>query len=523
MKILHVIAGVGQSAPAELQAAHKDALESVAHALSESENEIEVVIVGLPGEEPAGGPWRFEPTTLEPLGKSGFKTVRRLPYLSDIIRPLQQSGDFALGILTNADIRICPTFYTDVADRWVNKPLPTSITRMTLSTEFHDVHTKNHSGESGQKEHPGHDCFIADQRSWRNAHVGEVVVGVQGVMKPLIWSLGDIGRPVQVLHGSGLTSHVGDDRVWTHKEFSDYRDHNKKALNKLARETVNSRGQDAMDASPSLRSWLGGTNESLIFSLNPGRSGSESLARQLSRSSNAISGHEREPIMMGPWLRMVGFEGLASTRRLRNVKYRAIKVERELFGSGAYIDTSHLFLYTFADVVMEQFEGSDIAVVRLHRDPLKVAKSFFELGYFSRQSTLGPDWHFWPTWPASYFPISTSDITSEWDLVFGSLVDFYRRQDAFLQKNKGKLRVIPMRTSDLNDPAWLDSLTSNLGVSPVREADSSKNSKIWNTKKGERVRSIQYDQVEREFSLFCQRFAIDRAELESLGWDGPFQ
>jgi len=524
MHIRHVIAGVGSSAPLELQRAHAQVLASVARAFAAATPRItvEIIVVGLPDEPPPPGPWVFHATRREALGGRGFATRRALPFLSDVIAPLQQADEFRIGILSNADIEIVEDFYERVAVNFRSIPVPTSITRLTHYASLQPGNSSDHGPTT--TEHPGHDCFVADSADWHRAAAGDVVLGIPGVMKALLWSLARPGIPVRVLHGTGWTHHQEDARAWAAAKMGQYVKHNEIALTSLAEELLSLRGDGFLATVPSMRPYLGREPDqrTMVFSLNPGRSGSESLARLMTTFMQVNSVHERAPTMMGPWLRMVGFRGQAETEEQRRFKARLVEKEREDVTYGIYADTSHLFLYTFSDVVLDHFQEEDIVLVRLHRDPLEVALSYINLGYFSRTSTLGMDWYFWPTWPTSLIPMSIEDIRSEWDLVFGSLIDFYRRQALFLARYSGRLRVIPLRTRDLVDAAWQDGLASSIGVRRDTSAATRMSVLRWNQKRNERVRALSYEQVSQEFALFCRRFAIDSDELDRLGWGGPF-
>jgi len=485
--------------------------------------DLQIIIVGFPDEPAPEGPWTFVAAEHPPLGESGFKVRRRLPLLSDLVKPLQGTGSFDMGILTNADIELTEIFYERILHLWSITGGATSITRTNLPAG--SAHTMLDDHLEHFPEHPGHDCVIASSEDWSRVVTGSVALGIPGVMKPLLWTLGDSHTPVRTLHRTRLTVHRGDDRVWSNSKFSDYAEHNHNELRQIARDTSARLGEDAVRRSPSIRAYLDEPPNSkmLIFALSPGRSGSESLARLFASVPGTNSGHEREPMVMGPYLRMTGFEGMTSTRAARRFKARAIEVERALFPEGIYVDTSHLFLYTFGDIVMEHFTTEEIVVIRLHRDPLDVVRSYMELGFFSRRNTLGPDWHFWPTWPQSYMPMDVSDVRSEWDLAFGSLVDFYRRQADFVDTYKDRVRVLPIRTNDLSDPAWHDSLLGSVGLGTDRLPHAPGIEERWNHKGNERVRKFSRAQVEEEFHSFLDRFGIDAEELAELGWHGPFR
>jgi len=481
-----------------------------------------VIVVGLPDEQPPEGPWTFRPTTRVPLGEKDFAVRRRLPYLSDLVDPLQESETFDIGIVTNADIELEVDFYEKIHQAWGTDPSPVSVTRMTQVPADDD--SQGETGSWQSHEHPGHDCLIAAPRDWKRAKSGDVVLGVPGVMKALLWSLHDGSRPVRILHASGWTFHRGDERDWADSRVQDYAEYNRAALRRVAADLVAERGINIVYVSPSIRPYIDKPpdQDTMVFSVNPGRSGSESLARLLANSTQVAAGHEREPMMIGPWLRMVGFEGQARTRHERRVKAKAVEVEMDLMPDGVYADTSHMFLYTFSDVVLDHFADKNLVVIRLHRNPLEVARSFIELGYFSRNSRLGMDWHFWPTWPSSLVSMPVAAVTGEWDLVFGSLIDFYRRQSQFFIEHGERVRVVPLRTGDMSDPAWQDAVAGAIGVESLGSGTPGRSQIHLNRKQHERVRSVSLAQVCDEFSDFCRRFTIEAEELSHMGWDGPF-
>ena len=155
------------------------------------------------------------------------------------------------------------------------------------------------------------------------------------------------------------------------------------------------------ERSPALRPTPPGamTRRTIIFSANPGRSGSAFLANVLGGSPEIDAGHERVPAMTGPWLRRIARHGLAESYTARLVKAEAIAIERShLASKQIYCDTSHMFVKTFADVVLDEFRDDTIVVIALRRDPALTARSFFELGL------LGPqpgNWHDWMVCPTS--------------------------------------------------------------------------------------------------------------------------
>ena len=127
----------------------------------------------------------------------------------------------------------------------------------------------------------------------------------------------------------------------------------------------------------------------LIFSINPGRSGSTYLARLLSLSDRVDAGHERVPVMAERTLRRAKQRGLEATYQERS-RRKVPAIRRRLDAihhNKVYAETSHLFAKTFADVVMDAFvtdhalhgykEPCRVDVIVLQRDLLDTACSFF--------------------------------------------------------------------------------------------------------------------------------------------------
>ena len=165
----------------------------------------------------------------------------------------------------------------------------------------------------------------------------------------------------------------------------------------------------------------------LIFSANVGRSGSGYLAKLLGSVPGVDAGHERLPAMVGAWARRVFANGLEESFEARRIKSCAIKAELSISESHTYVDTSHMFVKTFADVVAHDFPAEAITVVSLRRNVIDLVGSFFELDEFG--PIRGP-WHDFlqlPTSPSSRFRLDLDEVESQFDLIFGYLVDQHIR------------------------------------------------------------------------------------------------
>lgn len=196
----------------------------------------------------------------------------------------------------------------------------------------------------------------------------------------------------------------------------------------------------------------------LVFSANPGRSGSGFLARLLDTSPSIDAGHERDPALTGPWVRRVAFQGHDESSAERMIKLDVIARECAHLADGMiYADTSHLFVTTFADIVLDAVDHELVSIIVLRRDPVLVARSYFTLG------TLGPNegpWHGWhaaPSAPAMRFRLDRSEITNQFDLIFGTLVDSVARTNDLRTHAPGVTWI----------DVWLDQLTTGRGAADL--------------------------------------------------------
>lgn len=105
----------------------------------------------------------------------------------------------------------------------------------------------------------------------------------------------------------------------------------------------------------------------LIFSINPGRSGSGYLAELLACVPGVSAGHERKPTMFGSTLVEAKRLGLNKTYESR----RDLKIPPILQVLGqhrVYAETSHGFIKDFWDVVMDSFaKECRIDIILLYR------------------------------------------------------------------------------------------------------------------------------------------------------------
>ena len=110
-----------------------------------------------------------------------------------------------------------------------------------------------------------------------------------------------------------------------------------------------------------------------VFALASGRSGTHFLYELIHRNArDCVARHEPygyNPSMFGRPIYDLAVGERAYTRKLLARKQRII----ERCGASTYVETSHAFLKSWFDIAPEYFPR--LKLVRLIRDPLKVAKS----------------------------------------------------------------------------------------------------------------------------------------------------
>lgn len=258
------------------------------------------------------------------------------------------------------------------------------------------------------------------------------------------------------------------------------------------------------------------SSHSLVFSANSGRAGSNFLAELLGAAPNVDSGHEREPNMTGAWLRRVAYDDPAASYDERLAKADAIRAELGQIPDGwTYADSSHMFVKTFADVVFDEFEHQRLSVVVLRRDPIDTARSFFELDYFGPSRRTWEDWMIPPTAPRALFHLDRTEVTSQFDLIFGYLVDIHARTEHFRAMTPA-VNWVAMTLDELSTVAGASALFATLQLRPPADLDERVDRPV-NAK--EKLKATVGQRVPRDFvrdrwSSFLTRFG-DRAMVTS--------
>ena len=172
----------------------------------------------------------------------------------------------------------------------------------------------------------------------------------------------------------------------------------------------------------------------LIFCINSGRSGSNYLADLLGTAREVTSFHEAEPTMSGKYLHNLNKASYAETFDDRRIKSEAIgKILLSLPPGRVYCETNHMFIKTFYDVILNDFENVEVIILR--RQLVLVLKSFIELNYFTSANAVWPDWMSSPHAKTAAIPcIASESEMDQYDLCIAYLVDIEARSERFKQE-----------------------------------------------------------------------------------------
>jgi hypothetical protein len=198
-----------------------------------------------------------------------------------------------------------------------------------------------------------------------------------------------------------------------------------------------------------------------IFVISPGRSGSRFLAALLDATANAAAVHEPRPRVNGMFLRGLSDARLAATYAQRRVKIvQILRSMRAVPRGWSYVETSHMFVKTFYDVVLDFFP--DVKVVHLRRSLPHVIKSFAELGYLSPAST---HWRYWMHDPYSSEPLVPPAVEAheadDFDRIIAYLIDIEARAER-LRVRYPATTVVKAQLEEITDPMGARRLVGDL-------------------------------------------------------------
>jgi tetratricopeptide (TPR) repeat protein len=258
-------------------------------------------------------------------------------------------------------------------------------------------------------------------------------------------------------------------------------------------------------------------NNRLIFSINPGRSGSNYLAELLGTAEEVISHHEAEPTITGKYIQAINKNNYEQSFSERWIKVEEIKKSLDNLSPGqVYVDTSHVFIKTFFDVVTEGFKDN-VEIIILRRNLVSVLKSFIELGYFSQKNLVWPDWMSSPNAKTAAIKcIGKDEELDQYDLCIAYLIDMEARALRF-QKDYPWVKTYEVYLENLNDYDLVKKLFANLGITPT--AKTREICAIPINQREAKKKEINAGQVSLEYCN--QRIAMYIEKAKSMGIEIP--
>jgi hypothetical protein len=136
-----------------------------------------------------------------------------------------------------------------------------------------------------------------------------------------------------------------------------------------------------------------------FFCASPGRAGSMYMRSMLRAARGVIALHEPAPRMNDGDLRSVLLRGQREATFSARATGKVGAIHRALAGTApdvGYAETSHMFVKTYADVVLRRIApaAQNVTIIVLHRDVRDVAWSQLRLGWFSRGHSGRDVWYY---------------------------------------------------------------------------------------------------------------------------------
>ena len=263
----------------------------------------------------------------------------------------------------------------------------------------------------------------------------------------------------------------------------------------------------------------------LVFSINSGRSGSDYLYRLLATAENAAAFHEARPSMAGSRMSKVPATNPTLLDRafyagMYVKKFQKVKAIRQTIKTmqpdHIYVETNHMFILTFYDVIMNHF--SDVHVVLLRRYLPWVVKSFLDLNMFVNGDSTTKYWTSSPNSPsAAVKTFAADDQLDQIDRCIAYVIDIEARAQRFKQTYPNT-PVVEKRLPDLNDRQHAQDLFDRLHLRST-EATWQVCGQVYNNKRSIKKSDHSEQHIRDRILQYlqkCQDVGIELPELPHL-------
>jgi hypothetical protein len=211
-------------------------------------------------------------------------------------------------------------------------------------------------------------------------------------------------------------------------------------------------------------------NRRLIFTISPGRAGSEYLATLLNTAENIHALHEPRPRINGRLLWMAMNRPPGESYGRRRIKLLGINRSLSRLDSDTiYAETSHMFIKSFHDVVLDYYENVEVIILR--RPLHQILKSFIELGFFSNINPVAARWMHNPDSKNSAAELlKPLDEMDQYEKCIAYLLDIEALARAFTVNHPG-LKIHEITLDGITESGGARHLFQELGAHWTPESD----------------------------------------------------
>ncbi|MFT5249016.1 MAG: hypothetical protein ACI93P_000739 [bacterium] len=202
--------------------------------------------------------------------------------------------------------------------------------------------------------------------------------------------------------------------------------------------------------------------DTYVFVATTGRSGSLSLTHLFSEVSDCISTHEPYPIM-------TNFEIEENAgKKLSIYKKKSIYIKRAAQNNRIYIETNHLFIKNFYDLILNSFNMDKLKLIHLIRPCCEVALSFYSINSIPGKSERGKNYLLSPSRADNEINIpELLDLEGEFSHDFYKCLWYWYEIESRTKKCKllfPQVKWFELKTKELNDRKQIEKLCCFIGV-----------------------------------------------------------
>lgn len=199
-----------------------------------------------------------------------------------------------------------------------------------------------------------------------------------------------------------------------------------------------------------------------VFSINPGRCGSDYVSTLLDRSWNARSLHEADPIMTGRPMQEWNDGREQALRALMPMKLEQIRKHRR-FGR-VYSETSHTFILGWGYLLLEHLKQEEIGILVLRRDREKIARSLLRVHEVPGTTEYARTWYLSPYLRGNLS--APPPDASPMELCRWYVDEVYERAEEFQERFPG-IRYVDCDLEDLSEMATVEAMFEAFGLVPA--------------------------------------------------------